>query len=209
MIAPYDGVFRLVSPYGNRIDPITGESAWHSGIDLVGEDSKEIRAVMGGTVLRSRMVTDRSDRTWEWGNYVSVAGDDGMMVYYCHLSSRTVEAGQRIECGGSIGTEGSTGRSTGSHLHLEVRTGGYDTVPAAEYIGIPNLCGVYGHGSSEDLLPDKTHEWAREAVRWAIGCGIILGDGTGDYMLDRPCTREQMCVFLHRMYQIIEGKEGK
>lgn len=207
MMLPYFGRFRLVSPYGMRNDPFTGEQSWHGGIDLVGDESKEIRAVMGGVVLRSRMVTDQSNLTWEWGNYVSVAGDDGMTVYYCHLSSRTVEAGQRVKAGDIIGVEGSTGRSTGSHLHLEVRTGGYDTVNAADYIGTANTCGFFG-GDDGIFVPENTHDWSREAVLWAVRHGIILGDGYGDYMLDRLCTREEMCVFLARLYNLMEGKEG-
>ena len=199
---PYSGSFRLVSPYGMRRDPFTGEQSWHGGIDLVGVDSKEIRAVCGGYVLRSRMVTDYSDRTWEWGNYVSVLGDDGMTVYYCHLASRAVEAGDRIEAGVVIGTEGSTGRSTGSHLHFEVRTGGYDTLSASEYLGIENVPGdIVGSGGVREI--PGVHDWSRDAVKWAVDNGVMLGDRDG-YGLGDPCTREQMCVFLYRMYRMMK-----
>ena len=203
MSYPYSGSFRLVSPYGMRRDPFTGAQSWHGGIDLVGVDSKEIRAVCGGYVLRSRMVTDLSDRTWEWGNYVSVLGDDGMTVYYCHLASRAVEAGERIEAGGMIGVEGSSGRSTGSHLHLEVRTGGYDTISAAEYLGIENVPGDIP-GSGGDCEIQGVHDWSRDAVKWARDNGVLLGDGEG-YALREYCTREQMCVFLFRLYRMLKN----
>lgn len=206
-MVPYKGSFRLVSPYGYRSDPFSGETAWHGGIDLVGCHSKEICAVFSGTVVRSRMVSDLSNRTWEWGNYVSVAGDDGMTVYYCHLSSRAVEAGQVVRAGEVIGIEGSTGKSTGSHLHLEVRRGGYETVNAAEYIGIGNVCGTYDSALYGSYGTEECADWAEEAVRWAKENGILLGDGMGNYMLDSPCTREQMCVFLYRLYERMKRKE--
>ncbi|MBQ8334160.1 MAG: peptidoglycan DD-metalloendopeptidase family protein [Clostridia bacterium] len=197
---PYSGVFRIASPYGSRTDPITGESgAWHGGIDLVGVTSKEIRAVTGGTVLRSRMVTDRTNRTWEWGNYVSVAGDDGLTYYYCHLSARHVTAGEYVAAGQIIGLEGSTGRSTGSHLHLEVRRADGITVSPADVLGIPNKAG-YVHE------PTGANPWAEDAVRWATENGILLGDGEGNLMLDQPCTREDAVVFLHRMHMMMQKK---
>lgn len=206
-MVPYQGSFRLVSPYGMRSDPFSGEYVMHGGVDLVGCDTKEICAVFSGTVVRSRMVTDTSNRTWEWGNYVSVAGDDGMTVYYCHLSSRMAEAGQYVRAGEVIGSEGTTGKSTGSHLHLEVRSGGYDTVNAADYIGIPNACGMYDSAVYGAYGGDDCSEWACDAVKWAKENGILLGDGMGNYMLDSPCTREQMCVFLYRLYERIKRKE--
>ena len=66
---PFDGAFRVASPYGGRVDPITGEAGvWHGGVDLVSED-RNVRASVGGMVLRSRMAErgDDGDRTWEWG----------------------------------------------------------------------------------------------------------------------------------------------
>ena len=66
---PFASVMRVTSPYGRRLDPITGEVSRHGGIDLVGVDGR-IVAVMGGVVAVSQMVVDRNDRTWEWGNYV-------------------------------------------------------------------------------------------------------------------------------------------
>ena len=200
---PYSGAFRVASPYGSRTDPVTGETdAWHGGIDLVGISSKEIRALTGGTVLRSRMVTDRTNRTWEWGNYVSVAGDDGLTYYYCHLAERLVTAGERIEAGKIIGTEGSTGRSTGSHLHFEVRRADGSTVNPADVSGIPNEAG-YIH------TPTGANPWAEDAVCWAMRKGILRGNGEGNLMLEKPCTREDAVVFLHRLYEIMRKEESE
>lgn len=202
---------RLVSTYGRREDPITHEpEVFHGGIDLVGDGEKTIFAVVGGTVLMSRMVTDKSNPTSEWGNYISIAGDDGLVHYYCHLSERWVVAGERIEPGQGIGVEGSTGRSTGSHLHYEVRWSVVgDTLNPAEILGIPNEKGVYTVNKEEVKKDERTdsepQDWSREAVEWAVANGIIFGDGTGNLKLREPCTREQVLVFLQRMYQAMQG----
>lgn len=199
---PYFGKFRVASPYGTRTDPITGEgNTWHAGVDLVGLDSKAVRAPVNGTVLRSRMVTDRANRTWEWGNYVSVAGEDGYTYYLCHLSRRLVEQGERVRAGQVIGLEGSTGRSTGSHLHFEVRNSAGSAVDPSAMSGITNEAGAV-HDGGNSVTP-----WAQEAVDWTLAEGILLGDGAGDLMAQKPCTREEMAVFLHRLYQILRKEE--
>ena len=119
---PYDGDFRVASEYGARIDPINGESAFHGGIDLVSLGSRAIKCVEDGIVLRSRIVTDKTNRTSEWGNYVSVQSGE-RIYYYCHMSERLVSAGDRVRAGDVLGIEGSTGRSTGSHLSQARKNG--------------------------------------------------------------------------------------
>ena len=142
MRMPFDSEFYIASPFGTRVDPITGEvGVWHGGVDLVSAD-RNVRAVIGGTVLQSRIVEKNgSDRTWEWGNYVSVGGDDGFVIYYCHLDKRIAVKGQRVEAGTILGIEGNTGRSTGTHLHFEVRDWGAQQRDPCAYLGIPNIAG--------------------------------------------------------------------
>ena len=89
---PFACGFRVASPFGIRADPITGEpGVWHGGVDLVGLDGdRSVRAAAGGTVLRSRIVTDPADRTSEWngdldntggwGTYIGVPQAVGRMV---------------------------------------------------------------------------------------------------------------------------------
>ena len=206
---PFASGFRIVSPYGYRTDPITGEEhSWHGGVDLVSDD-RSVRAVIGGTVLRSRMAEDRGDgdRTWEWGNYVSVAGDDGFVIYYCHLAERRVEAGQRVSPGQVLGIEGTTGRSTGIHLHFEVRDWNAQQIDPCAYLGIPNQAGyVWTPPAPEpERVPweEQCHDWSREAVEWCISRGILKGDGQGNYRLGDAVTREEMCVMLNRA---LEGR---
>lgn len=98
MKMPYDGDFRVASEYGARIDPINGESAFHGGIDLVSLGSRAIKCVEDGIVLRSRIVTDNTNRTSEWGNYVSVQSGE-RTYYYCHMSERLVSGGRPSSCG--------------------------------------------------------------------------------------------------------------
>lgn len=131
MAQPYAGDYRVTSPYGTRADPFTGETSNHKGIDLVGDGDKVIRAVSDGVVVQSRIVTDTSNATWQWGEYIAIRDDDGYIAYYAHLSQRYVESGASVKAGEPIGLEGSTGRSTGSHLHFEVRIGSRNTDPMA------------------------------------------------------------------------------
>lgn len=199
MTLPYQGSFRITSPYGVRTDPITGKAGtFHSGLDLTGEN-KTVFAVRGGRVLVSQMVTDPADRTWEWGHYVAIAGKDGCVIYYCHLAKRLVEAGTEVEAGTPIGIEGATGRVTGAHLHLEVRQAGVPISPA-DYLGIPGNVGevtpVIG-----DSLPSI---WAEEGVRFARENGILLGDERGDLRLRDPCTREELAVMLYRLAKVLQ-----
>lgn len=137
----YSGKFKVTSPFGQRV--LNGAADDHKGIDVVGITDKHVCAVVGGRVSASVIVTNKSDRTWEWGNYVRVDGDDGRRYYYCHLSKRLVSFGQRVEAGQHIGIEGNTGYSFGSHCHFEVRENGVSVDPAP-FLGIPNRTGTYG-----------------------------------------------------------------
>lgn len=137
----YSGKFKVTSPFGRRV--LNGKADDHKGIDVVGITDKHVCAVVGGRVAASMIVTDKSDRTWEWGNYVCILGDDGRRYYYCHLSKRLVSVGRRVEAGQHIGIEGNTGYSFGSHCHFEVRENGVSIDPAP-FLGIPNKAGTYG-----------------------------------------------------------------
>ncbi len=233
MKMPFEQGFRVTSPYGYRIDPITGAAAFHGGIDLVGleggtapDRDTPVRAVVGGTVVRSRIVTDSEDPTSEWGNYVAVFGTDGRLWYYCHLASRAVGQGERIGEGQILGIEGMTGRATGAHLHLEVRSAdNKTTLDPAALLGIANVTGAVRSPEQRESEPEReeqkqqeredreqpvqpeasaapweeqAHVWGREAVAWAVGAGILRGRGGGDYALGEPPTREELCVMLYR-----------
>ena len=153
---PYKtGTVRVTSPYGRRF--IFGYWEMHRGIDLVGDaKDKTVRAVADGTIARSMIVTDPSNRTSQWGNYVRLDLSDGRMIYYCHLASRLVKAGQKVKAGDPIGIEGSTGKVTGAHLHFEVRKNGVSVNPTG-ILGIPNQVGSYNTGkeTAKAQYPDE------------------------------------------------------
>lgn len=136
---------RITSKFGYRIHPIDHVRRMHSGLDIVSDIGGKfpVYAVGGGQVVRSRQVAKIGckDQTWQWGQYVAVRQYDGKTVYYCHLSKRNVKAGEVISAGQQIGISGSTGYSTGIHLHFEVRNAKGIAINAADYLGIPNQIG--------------------------------------------------------------------
>lgn len=196
---------QITSAFGYRTNPInntTGE--FHSGLDLVGLDDKTVCAPVDGVVAVSQIVTDKTNRTWEWGNYIAIAGDDGLIYYMCHLSERLVKDGQKVKAGDVIGIEGSTGYSTGSHCHFEVRGNNGIKINPAERLGIDNVSGTVITIEEEKPAKELDNipaDWAKEAVEWAVDTGILKGDENGDLMLRGNVTREQMIVFLHRFFK--------
>lgn len=138
----YAGKFKVTSPFGWRL--LNGTTDNHKGIDVVGLDDKHVCAVRPGVVGASQIITDRSNRTWEWGNYVRIDGDDGMYYYYCHLDKRLVSVGQRVNKGDHIGIEGNTGYSFDPHCHFEVRNLSGWSVNPAPYLDVSNAVGQYG-----------------------------------------------------------------
>lgn len=116
----YQGDYRITSWFGPRtLD--NGDGRIHKGIDCVGLNSKRIIAPTNGRIVSSQIIIDKSNPTWEWGNYVKLDDLNGYYLFFCHLASRAVVAGQSVTKGQFIGLEGQTGYSFGSHLHFEVR----------------------------------------------------------------------------------------
>ena len=172
---------RLTSRYAYRIHPITGVRQFHGGVDLVGINTdqgsgEEVIAVRSGKVVRSRIVTDRSNATWQWGNYVAITGDDGVTIYYCHLAARNVKVGQRVNAGDCIGIEGSTGQSTGKHLHFETRRGA-NRINAADYLGIPNEAGTYSRYTASEIQKAAEPEQYEVGDKYTIKAGDVYSNG--------------------------------
>ncbi len=121
-IQPVKGI--LTSGFGRRKDPVTGRPAQHQGIDIATAPGREVQAPAEGIVVEA-------GRVGGLGNAVYISHGYGVTTRYGHLSRVSVEPGQRIGRGDVIGRVGSTGKSTGYHLHYEVRIDGRAVNPIA------------------------------------------------------------------------------
>lgn len=106
--------YRQSSAFGRRVDPITKRWALHKGLDFVGDYGANIFATADGTVKFA-------DRNGAYGNLVEIEHGYGLSTRYAHMKKINVNKGDVVKRGDVIGTQGNTGRSTGSHLHYEVR----------------------------------------------------------------------------------------
>lgn len=112
---PLHTMFRT-SKYGFRNDPINGKRSFHSGNDYRGNTSTPVLAVDDGVVIATGDYNDNL------GIKIIIEHATGLRSHYAHLSQSTVRAGQEVKVGQTIGYVGSTGRSTGNHLHFGVDT---------------------------------------------------------------------------------------
>lgn len=115
-------VMRLSSGFGYRRDPFNGGAAMHAGLDFTGAHGSPIHAAARG---RISFVGVKSG----YGNVVEVDHGHGIMTRYAHLSGFAARPGQTVAAGQTIARMGNTGRSTGTHLHFEVRVGGVAVNP--------------------------------------------------------------------------------
>jgi len=112
----------ISSTYGYRKDPFTGKRAWHDGIDFAGRKGEEVDAVAAGVVTYA-------GKRWGYGNLVEITHSNGYVTRYGHNSKILVKEGQIVRRGDQIAEMGSTGRSTGPHVHLEVLKDGKSVNP--------------------------------------------------------------------------------
>ncbi len=112
----------VVSKYGYRTHPITGKYTMHNGIDIAAETGTEIYASLDGAVTSAGY----SD---SYGYYIIVEHSKNVETLYAHCSKLKVKKGDKVQKGDIIGLVGSTGWSTGPHLHFEIRVGGYRIDP--------------------------------------------------------------------------------
>lgn len=178
----------VTSPFGMR------GGVPHRGIDLTlwrgWSALSYIHAAADGEVVYTGYDSSR-------GYWIKLDHGSGVTTQYYHLikGSITVERGQTVKAGVVIGNMGSTGNSTGAHLHFQVEVNDVPVDP------LPYLLG--GAPLIVQAAAESNTAWSDEAVAWAQANGIIYGDGNGNLMLDEPCTRRQMVTFLHRFAQSI------
>ena len=132
MYFPYNGNFKVTQKYSDS----------HDGLDIVGLDSKDIHSTVTGTVEFAGWENPDNHRQG-FGQYVKIIDDKtGYGFYFDHLSEICVKVGDRVKICDKIGTEGSTGYSTGSHCHYCIRKNGKGTdINVSEFSGIPNIEG--------------------------------------------------------------------
>jgi murein DD-endopeptidase MepM/ murein hydrolase activator NlpD len=124
--------YRIMSPFGPRIDPLNGRYAMHEGVDLASTPGAPVMATAPGIVTYAG---------WDgsYGKMVEIDHGMGIHTRYAHLRTITTEVGRHIAAGSQLGTIGSTGRSTGPHVHYEIRVDDHPHNPvkfmqAGEYV---------------------------------------------------------------------------
>jgi murein DD-endopeptidase MepM/ murein hydrolase activator NlpD len=123
---PVFGDIDMSSPFGMRMDPFVKGPAIHTGIDMRGDSGDPVRATANGTVTTAGV-------NGGYGKMVEIDHGNGLSTRYGHLSAIDVTVGQVVRLGQTIGKIGSTGRSTGPHLHYETRVDG-DAVDPQKYL---------------------------------------------------------------------------
>jgi murein DD-endopeptidase MepM/ murein hydrolase activator NlpD len=113
---------RVTSGFGERRDPVGGGAEFHAGIDLAAPKGSQVRAIAAGTV-------SFSGNRGNAGNVVELQHGGGLVTLYAHLDRPLVAAGQKVGAGQVVATVGSTGRTTGPHLHFAVRRYGQAVDP--------------------------------------------------------------------------------
>jgi len=119
---PCPGYKRISDEYGNRMHPILGIEKFHNGLDMAASSGTPILAAYDGDVVAA-------DYSGSMGNYIMIDHGSGLYTIYMHCSALYVSKGQTVSKGQNIAAVGSTGRSTGPHLHFSVRLNGNYTSP--------------------------------------------------------------------------------
>lgn len=171
IIAPYKGQFRVSQEY---------KGSAHQGVDLVGVTSKDLYATTNGTVE----IASNADPNG-FGIYVRIkSSENGWIYYYGHMSSVCVRVGQKVKKGDKIGVEGSTGHSTGSHCHYEVRKiagskSSFTDINALS--GIPNKIGT----CNSELFGSLSNNTEEKIKIFRVQVGAFSKEENAKNMLDK------------------------
>ena len=183
MQLPFKGQIKITTLYGEKGNWACG---WHTGVDLVALEDKRVYAIAPGKV---EYVRDGG----AYGKHVRVRHDNGIVSLYAHLASIEVKKWDEVTCNTVLGIEGSTGNSSGNHLHLEVHKGAYCYPTAGsslkeckwlqnpcDVLGVKNKLGLVEKEEGEmtyyETLED-TPEWGKETVQKLMDKQYLQGTG--------------------------------
>lgn len=194
---------------------------WHGGLDIEGLDSDIIRMpwftrdgetrAIRGRVLQARIVTDRTNLTWEWGYYLCVQLDAGQTpdavncLYFCHNAENLAPIGQTVSSGDPLARMGNTGNAAladppFAHCHFEVRASatGRGLDPTA-YAGLPNAVGTYGEAPRPAALQRLRLENLSNDDAWAVYTlcaqrGLVQAGLYSAVYLDAAATRQTLAI---------------
>ena len=143
---PFSNYYPITSHYGVRKHPVHGDQRFHDGIDIGAPSGTKIYAVADGKVIKAN---------WNggYGNYVEIEHENNVISFYGHLSSISVKSGFNIKKGDLLGYVGSTGVSTGAHLHFGVHLKGNRNDPLRGYFD----------STVTDTIYKKTKEYGKNS----------------------------------------------
>lgn len=205
----YDKYFsdfdRMTSPYGLRFDPFTGESKMHTGIDYVKKHDDPIYSQLPGTVLHAIKGINGTG-VGGFGIIVIIRDKYGNLQLYAHLNSALVKVGQNVIKGQVIGRQGSTGRSTGSHLHFEVRTKSTPSFGYGFHTHPIDYLDWYWEEERKEMENKNVifndvpnNHWAIDSIKKAKAKEIMIGYSDGSFKPDDNITRAQLAKVLDNL----------
>lgn len=213
--------YRVSSPYGIRKDPFSGVRTVHSGIDLVKPRHSPIFTFVSGMVIHAKEGIKGSG-LGGYGNVVVIKDKKNHLHLYAHLEQCSVTVGEDVQQGEKIGVIGSTGRSTGIHLHYEVRpNGNKPSFGFGKHIDpVRYLDDYYSIDMTNSNKPTTKEEMKMimskyfkdipESMKWVSDPadrlyekGILKGDGKGNLSPDVNATRGEMIVLIDRLLDYV------
>ncbi|WP_163854665.1 M23 family metallopeptidase [Paenibacillus elgii] len=207
------GVFddwKVTSPYGYRSNPFTGTKVFHTGIDLVKYHKYPIPAFVGGVVL---FVGAGGPGTGfgGYGNVVALKDDRGYVHCYCHLDSVVVRKGQTLSKGDIVGNQGTTGRSTGSHLHFEVRAKDAPSYGYGSHVDPEEYLAAYQKEAEEPMLDAGVKDtiidtWLSPAWKEA-DAQRMEAEQAGDH--ETAAAHKQQADYIHWMANELRKASGQ
>lgn len=164
---PVLGKYTITSPFGTRTAPKTGATTEHLGVDIGVPTGTSVLSASSGVVSRVAYSKSR-------GNYVMVDHGDGVETLYQHLNKATVRLGQSVNAGEKIALSGSTGISTGPHLHYEVLKDGKNVDPLKFDFEKNALGGINMSGISDSVNADRLLDFLKSYWLYVAGGLLVI-----------------------------------